>query len=230
MEYCEGLDLRRFINEHKKKNQLIDEHLIFYFINNICHGLKSIHNQNLIHRDLKPDNLFITEEYKLKIGDFGLSKQLKSEKEFAKTQTGTMLYMAPEIINGKEYNKKVDMWALGCIIHELCTLNFCFFSDSFNELIKKITSSNHKKIDQNKYSKYLQNIIDLLLEIDYNKRPNVEEIIKIVENFFIKNFLKSMQSELENDEIYQNYRLEKSILIAIDQIHINILKRENIYN
>ena len=230
MEYCEGLDLRRFINEHKEKNQLIDELLIYYFIYDICHGLNSIHNKNLIHRDLKPDNLFITGENRLKIGDFGISKQLKSEKEFAKTQTGTMLYMAPEIINGKEYNKKVDMWALGCIIHELCTLNFCFNDNSYDDLKKKITSSNHEKIDQNKYSKDLQNIIDLLLEIDYNKRPNVEEIIKIVENFFIKNFLKSMQSELENDEIYQNYRLEKSILIAIDQIHINILKRENIYN
>ncbi len=122
------------------------------------------------------------------------------------------------------------MWALGCIIHELCTLNFCFNDNSINELIKKITSSNHEKIDQNKYSKDLQNIIDLLLEIDYNKRPNVEEIIKMVENYINKYFSKSMQSELENDEIYQNYRLEKSILIAIDQIHINILKRENRYN
>ena len=78
MEYCEGLDLRRFINEHKEKNQLIDEFLIYFFIYDICHGLKSIHNKNLIHRDLKPDNLFVTSENKLKIGDFGLSKQLKS--------------------------------------------------------------------------------------------------------------------------------------------------------
>ena len=77
-------------------------------------------------------------------------------------------------------------------------LNFCFISDSINELINKISSSNHEKIDQNKYSKDLQNIIDLLLEIDYNKRPNVEEIIKMVDNYIIKYFLKSMQSELEN--------------------------------
>ena len=50
-----------------------------------------------------------------------------------------MLYMAPEIINGQKYNNKVDIWALGCIIYELCTLNYCFESGSINGLIKKIT-------------------------------------------------------------------------------------------
>ena len=143
MEFCEGLDLRKFIDEHRETNKLIDENLIYYFIIDICLGLQEIHKNNLIHRDLKPDNLFITKDENIKIGDFGIAKQLNSVNEYAKTQTGTMLYMAPEIINGQKYNTKVDIWALGCIIHELCTLNYCFLSQSVKGLIDKITNAEH---------------------------------------------------------------------------------------
>ena len=124
MEYCDGLDLRKYINEHKANGEKINKYLIYYFIIDICQGLKEIHSKNLIHRDLKPENLFLTEEENIKIGDFGIAKQLSNVNEYAKTQTGTILYMAPEVLNGKEYNNKVDIWALGCIIHELCTFHF----------------------------------------------------------------------------------------------------------
>ena len=77
----------------------------------------------IIHRDLKPDNIFLTGDLKVKIGDFGIAKELSNANEYAKTQVGTTLYMAPEIIKGEKYNNKVDIWSLGCIIHELCTLN-----------------------------------------------------------------------------------------------------------
>ena len=56
MEYCDGLDLRNFINEHKRNNKFINKKLIYHFISDICKGLKDIYNQNLIHRYLKPEN------------------------------------------------------------------------------------------------------------------------------------------------------------------------------
>jgi NIMA (never in mitosis gene a)-related kinase len=95
IEFCEGLDLRNFINEYRENKNVINENLIFCFILHICLGLKEIHDQNLIHRDLKPDNLFITGDNTIKIGDFGISKQLQNENECAKTQIETMIYMAP---------------------------------------------------------------------------------------------------------------------------------------
>ena len=72
---------------------------------------------------------------------------LKSENEYAKTQAGTMAYMAPEIINEGKYNNKVDIWALGCIIQELCTFNFCFNGQSINKLIGQITNGNQERIN-----------------------------------------------------------------------------------
>ena len=230
MEFCDGLDLRNFINEHRESKQYINESLIFYIILHICLGLKEIHDQNLIHRDLKPDNLFISGDNSIKIGDFGISKQLQSENEYAKTQTGTMIYMAPEIINGEKYNNKVDIWSLGCIIHELCTLNYCFHSNSIRGLITNISESNHERINEKIYSKQLQNLIDLLLIPDYKKRPDIKQVIKYVKNCIKDIIMETMTIVLEKDEAYQNYLIEKNIEVSLDQIHINILKREYKYS
>ena len=229
MEYCDGLDLRKYINEHRESGKPIDEPLIYYFIIDICLGLKEIHSQNLIHRDLKPDNLFITSDEKIKIGDFGIAKQLNNANEYAKTQVGTMLYMAPEIINGEKYNNKVDMWSLGCIIHELCTLNYCFSGLSINELIKKITNVKHEKINSSLYGSFMQKLIDSLLDQDPHKRPKTDEILNSVRMHIVEMVIDKMTQLLEKDEVYQNYLIERNIQNSIDQVDINVLNRERKY-
>ena len=59
MEYCDGQNLRDFINEHKKNNELIEEDILYNIIKQICLGIKEIHEKNIIHRDLKPENIFM---------------------------------------------------------------------------------------------------------------------------------------------------------------------------
>ena len=93
MEYCEGSDLKKFINEYKDKNELIDENIIYQIVLDICLGIKVIHQQNLIHRDLKPENLFITKDNEVKIGDFGISKQLDFNNKYAYTSIGTNIVL-----------------------------------------------------------------------------------------------------------------------------------------
>ena len=230
MEYCDGLDLRRYIKEHKETGEKINKYLIYYFIIDICHGLKYIHQNNLIHRDLKPENLFLTEEETIKIGDFGIAKQLNSINEYTKTQTGTMLYMAPEILNGKEYNNKVDIWALGCVIHELCTLKNCFGGSSINETINNINSSKHEKIDVDFYGSFLQELIDSCFDKNYEKRPSADYILTSVKKKIIELVIEEITSLLEKDEVYQNYIFEKKIEKEIDLIDTNIINRENKYS
>ena len=218
MELCEGLDFRNFINYMKQTGEYINESIIYFFIKRICLGLKEIHKKNLIHRDLKPENIFLTVDIKVKIGDFGISKQLKNGNDFTNTQIGTPLYMAPEILRGEKYNNKVDIWSLGCIIYELCTSNYYF------------ENKNQGKINLSIYRAELQNLIDTLLKKDYNERPNIEQVLKIVEEYINKKDEKEIIKKIEKTETCLNFIIERIIIKSLDKVKLFAMIRESKYN
>ena len=82
-------------------------------------GIQSLHSKNVLHRDLKSANVFLTSNKFIKIGDFGISKVLDATS--AKTFVGTPYYLSPEMVEGKPYSTKADIWALGVILYNLCT-------------------------------------------------------------------------------------------------------------
>ena len=86
MEYCDGENLKNFIDKNRKNNTLIEENILYKIIKQICIGIKEIHKKKIIHRDLKPENIFMNQKMDIKIGDFGISKQLSSYKTFATTK------------------------------------------------------------------------------------------------------------------------------------------------
>ena len=175
MEYCEKGDLRNLIKSHKEKNEKIRENEIIKISLDICEGLKEIHKRNIMHRDLKPENIFISKDLKIKIGDFGISKQFEKPKQYAESKKGTINYCAPEMFLYLRYNNKVDIWALGCIIYELCTLQYCFDAPSEIGIYNQMNMQ-YGKINTKYYSQDLQKIIDLLLIKDYKERPDIENI------------------------------------------------------
>ena len=189
MEYCENKDLRNFINYYKVNKKLIHERVILEIWKALKNAIKEIHSKNIIHRDLKPENIFISENYKIKIGYFGIAKILDGTN-YAQTFAGTLSYLAPEIINGKKYKNKVDIWSLGCILYELCTLNKCFASNNIINLIGQINSGVHGKIDLNYYTARLQNLIDLMIKKEDKERPNIEEVIKLDSSYTLDEYKK----------------------------------------
>ena len=97
MEYAGNKNLKHFIENYKKKNELIEERIIKFIIIQICKGLIDIHKNKLIHRDLTPDNIFINENNGIKIGDFGISKILSTNTKYTKNIIGKYHYFAPEM-------------------------------------------------------------------------------------------------------------------------------------
>jgi len=88
-----------------------------------CHNRKE---GRILHRDLKPGNVFLDLNNNVKLGDFGLSKIMGQESVFAKTHVGTPYYMSPELIDGSPYNEKSDIWSAGCVIYELAASEGAF--------------------------------------------------------------------------------------------------------
>jgi serine/threonine protein kinase len=121
MEYCDGGDMAKRIADNKQNSTRFPEDQIIYWTLDICSALQYIHSLGIIHRDLKPQNIFLTMTNELKIGDFGVSRQL-NPGSLASTVTGTPLYVSPEIVAQQKYDTKADVWSLGCCVYELMTL------------------------------------------------------------------------------------------------------------
>ena len=117
LEYCAGGDLAKFIRAHGK----ISEHSAQRFLRQLSSGLLTLHRLSFIHRDLKPQNILLTEDSEgavLKIADFGFARFLEAS-DMAATVCGSPLYMAPEILRHERYDAKADIWSLMVIQYEL---------------------------------------------------------------------------------------------------------------
>lgn len=112
MEYCSNGDLGTFLD--KRGNKKLPEKYIWKLFLQILAGLHHLHSKQIIHRDLKSLNVFLTKEHNAKIGDMGAAKVLenRSESEFV-SKVGTPYYLAPEVCTNQQYSYKSDVWALG---------------------------------------------------------------------------------------------------------------------
>jgi len=122
----------------RSPQELTDEHCQF-FIYQILRGLKYIHSADVMHRDLKPRNLLVNSNCDLKICDFGLARVDEPDNNdrcVMSNYIATRWYRAPEVIlSRRKYTKKVDMWAVGCILAELLGRKPLFpGSDSFQQI------------------------------------------------------------------------------------------------
>ena len=168
------------VDELKKEKKYLTEEEIWHYFIQISLGLAYIHSKNILHRDLKPMNIFLTNKNQVKIGDLGVAKLLSANAN-ASTCIGTPYYLSPEICKEKPYNSKGDVWALGCILYELSTFNKPFVASNPAALILKIINGNFTPLSEikngQKYSKDLENMITNILQKDYEIRPLMKDII-----------------------------------------------------
>ena len=210
MDYYPGGDLLHYMN---KKDILSEDEARFY-IAEIILAVDSLHKNKCIHRDIKPDNIFIDKDGHLKIGDFGLSKlsgdvsypytykmKIKNnennidEENFKKligySNVGSLLYVAPEVIEKKGYGKEIDWWSVGIIFYEMLVGFPPFWSDKDTPKATGLKLKNFKKylnipkgVKISDAAKKL--IFDFLSEKD--KRLGLNGIDEIKNHIFFKDF------------------------------------------
>ena len=117
------------IKRCKKSKEYIPEEMAWKIISQVTLALYECHRRKegkILHRDLKPGNVFIDGHSNVKLGDFGLSRIMGDESVFAYTHVGTPYYMSPEQIAETRYNHKSDIWSAGCIVYEIVCLRAPF--------------------------------------------------------------------------------------------------------
>ncbi|XP_026328762.1 serine/threonine-protein kinase Nek8-like isoform X2 [Hyposmocoma kahamanoa] len=176
MEYATGGNLAEYMYQRYPK--LVKQQEILFFLCQILLGVDYIHKKNIIHRDLKAENILLTGKHGIivKLGDFGISKMLASAKKTS-TVIGTPYYLAPELCEGKPYDTKSDIWSLGCLLYEMCTHRRAFDSETLVGLVKAITSDSVHPINTAVYDRGLQDLIDSMLSILPDKRPSIKELM-----------------------------------------------------
>eukprot|EP00792_Barthelona_sp_PAP020_P012639 TRINITY_DN738_c0_g1_i1.p1 TRINITY_DN738_c0_g1~~TRINITY_DN738_c0_g1_i1.p1 ORF type:complete len:619 (+),score=169.02 TRINITY_DN738_c0_g1_i1:51-1907(+) len=174
MEYCEQGDLSTYLKKRNKKP--LSENQILDWFSQLTTALAHCHKHKVLHRDLKAQNIFISQHNHLKLGDFGIAKVLCSTRDMTRSIVGTPYYMSPELVNGEPYGFKSDVWALGCILYELCSRRHVFNAQTMSALIVKILSG---KINFDlPYSNELLTLLKRMLEKNINKRPSVYEVLR----------------------------------------------------
>ncbi|XP_020233047.1 serine/threonine-protein kinase ATG1c [Cajanus cajan] len=139
LEYCKGGDLSMYIQRHGKVPEATAKH----FMQQLAAGLQVLRDNNLIHRDLKPQNLLLSrndEKSVLKIADFGFARSLQP-LGLAETLCGSPLYMAPEIMQLQKYDAKADLWSVGAILFQLVTGRTPFTGNNQIQLLQNIMKS-----------------------------------------------------------------------------------------
>ncbi|XP_032578049.1 serine/threonine-protein kinase Nek8-like [Drosophila sechellia] len=174
MEYADGGTLAQIIAERQGKLHFPERYIIAVF-EQISSAINYMHSENILHRDLKTANVFLNRRGIVKIGDFGISK-IMNTKIHAQTVLGTPYYFSPEMCEGKEYDNKSDIWAMGCILGEMCCLKKTFAAANLSELVTKIMAGNYTPVPSG-YTSGLRSLMSNLLQVEAPRRPTTSEVL-----------------------------------------------------
>ncbi|KAI4273197.1 MAG: hypothetical protein LQ337_004804 [Flavoplaca oasis] len=234
MEYCGGGDLSMTIKDLAQKNQYAEESFVWSIFSQLAtalyrchygvdppeagtnvlgltgevkppHGLRGKNQIMILHRDLKPDNVFLGEDNQVKLGDFGLSKLMQSH-DFASTYVGTPYYMSPEICAAERYTLHSDIWSLGCVMYELCARKPPFDAKTHFHLVQKIKDGRVDSLPS-MYSPELQHAIKSCLRTNPLQRPDTAVLLSLP-------IMRLMRKEREVVEIGKALRLKEDQLMV----------------
>ena len=189
-EHIDGFSLRQLIKNHYD-NKPIPNGLLLQIIRQTCLGLSHMHENGLVHCDLKPDNIMVSLDGDLKLIDFDLSLYIGEHQYMSLHDIiGTTKYIPPECIHIKVYSRYTDMWSFGVMLYQLVTRKLPFDHEinpyNFNPNLMRATSFKHpnlellhNEIKVNNYTKGVEGLVSRLLSFKDMDRGTVQEILEL---------------------------------------------------
>ena len=198
MKIFDNKDLLKCFSPIMELNININEDIIWKILYQCLDGLTYLHNHGIIHRDIKPTNIFIDEKKNIQIGDFGISVVMnkKQSQRFTndviemnslilipRERRGSPGYWAPEVEREEAYDQRADVYSLGVTFYALCYRNFPYDEQNGQNM--------NEMIFDNFYSSDLKNIIYLMIQKDQNQRPSSSDIFPIFKRAYIKRYVRN---------------------------------------
>ena len=174
MEYAPFGDLSRALRKRQAQRKLLPEDLIWSYFIQIARGLQALHAQKILHRDVKTANVLRMSGEVVKLGDLGVAKLMKGA--MTNTQIGTPHYMPPEVWRNRPYTFNSDVWALGCVLFEMCTFTVPFEARSMEELRFKVMKGKFPALP-GVYSGDMQKMVRWLMIAEPSQRPNIDAVL-----------------------------------------------------
>eukprot|EP00644_Phytophthora_capsici_P008348 jgi/Phyca11/114488/e_gw1.26.525.1 len=177
LELCSNQSFSDLMRRRKR----LSESEVRFFMRQLVDGLAYLHENLVIHRDLKLGNLFLTDDMRLKIGDFGLATRLDSPEDRKRTMCGTPNYIAPEILSGQRgdgHSFEVDIWSTGVVMYTLLVGRPPFETNDVKATYKRIRANQYDFPEDARISRSAQSLVRGILRSDPGARPSLEQILK----------------------------------------------------
>ncbi len=229
MEYLEGINLNELIDS---ENLQLDQ--VILIICSIILGLEAVHQVGIIHRDLKAENILVTNDGQLKIMDFGVAKVQKNDLTIAGEIVGSSCYMSPEVWKGDPVTNKSDIYSLGVLAYQMLTNHFPFDGENMMQIMYQHLEGEIKEPKQ--YNSLvpaeLNELILRMLEIDPKLRPELAEIktkLLDIDADLKESGMENLESQKAN-QLYLEPAVEEVTKLKLTNLKSNSYNAKNLAN
>uniref|UniRef100_A0A1J3DC52 non-specific serine/threonine protein kinase n=1 Tax=Noccaea caerulescens TaxID=107243 RepID=A0A1J3DC52_NOCCA len=179
VEYCPGGALKSFLIKTRRRKLAFK--VVIQLSLDLARGLSYLHSQKIVHRDVKTENMLLDKSRTLKIADFGVARLEASNPNDMTGETGTLGYMAPEVLNGSPYNRKCDVYSFGICLWEIYCCDMPYPDLSFSEVTSAVVRQNLRPEIPRCCPSSLANVMKRCWDANPEKRPEMDEVVAMLE-------------------------------------------------